>query len=89
MVSLGGKVGDVSVLVIRSPEDGETLVALDSTCPHAGCDVEWKQGDNMFACPCHGSKFQPDGAVANGPAESPLSALEAKIEADKVLVKAA
>jgi cytochrome b6-f complex iron-sulfur subunit len=48
--------------------------------------VEWK--DTEFACPCHGSTFNPDGTVANGPATDPLSPYEAKIEGDLVLIKA-
>ncbi|NET37157.1 MAG: Rieske (2Fe-2S) protein [Cyanothece sp. SIO1E1] len=77
------------LVVIRSLDDPETLVALDATCPHARCTAEWEQDNAVFACPCHGSKFGPDGSVVAGPATEPLASFEAaKIEGDLVLVKA-
>ena len=77
------------LLVIQDPQDGAALIALNSTCPHQKCKVDWKQEDGLFACPCHGSKFNPDGTVANGPADAPLGKFEVKTEGDKVLVKTA
>ena len=82
------KVGFIAgqVIVIRDPANAESVVALNSLCTHQGCTVEWK--DNMFACPCHGSTFNTDGSVADGPAEDPLGTYEAKIDGDLVLIKA-
>lgn len=74
------------VVVIRDPANPEGIVALNSMCTHQGCSVEWK--DDLLACPCHGSKFNPDGTVAEGPAAKPLGTYEAKVESDLVLVKA-
>lgn len=73
------------VIAIRNP-GGEGIIAVTSFCTHQGCSVEWNGADG-FACPCHGSKFNPDGSVAQGPAAEALKAFEAKIEADLVLVK--
>ncbi len=85
--SVSDTLNDIPVIVIRDPEDTEKLIALDATCTHQGCKVDWEAGDKSFACPCHGSKFQPDGAVKNGPAEKPLTVVEVKTDADSVLVK--
>lgn len=74
------------VIVIRDPANADGIIALNSMCTHQGCGVEWK--DNAFACPCHGSKFNTDGSVANGPATEPLAPYEAIIDGDLVLVKA-
>jgi cytochrome b6-f complex iron-sulfur subunit len=75
------------VIVIRDPSAADSLIALDSRCPHRGCAVEWQAADNQFLCPCHQSAFEPDGSVVAGPATTSLNAFEAKIEADQVLVK--
>jgi Rieske Fe-S protein len=55
-------------------EDG-TLVLLSPVCTHMGCYVRWNAADRTWDCPCHGSRFKPDGAVLSGPAESPLEKL--------------
>jgi Rieske Fe-S protein len=65
------RVGTQPVFVGR---DSEGLYAVTSTCTHAGCDVV-SQGSNTSAlliCPCHGSRFDRNGAVTQGPAELPL-----------------
>ena len=48
------------------------LHLFSAKCTHLGCTVAWNAGDGVFACPCHGSKFGPDGAVVNGPAARAL-----------------
>ncbi len=75
------------VVVIQDPADPEALIALSAKCTHAGCTVVWQE--DLFACPCHGSKFNPDGTVANGPADAPLAKYMAKVEGDSVMVSAA
>lgn len=73
------------IIVIRDPADASALIAVDSLCTHQGCTVAWEEG--IFACPCHGSSFNPDGSIASGPAAEPLPTYEAKIEGDQVLAK--
>jgi cytochrome b6-f complex iron-sulfur subunit len=74
------------VLVIGTSK-AKNLVAVNPTCTHAGCKVDWKAAENGFLCPCHKSAFAADGKVLQGPAAKPLATYAVKIEGDEVLVK--
>jgi nitrite reductase/ring-hydroxylating ferredoxin subunit len=52
-------------------EDG-TLDVVSSTCTHLGCQVKWNAAETSWDCPCHGSRFAPDGRVLQGPAVADL-----------------
>jgi cytochrome b6-f complex iron-sulfur subunit len=52
--------------------------ALSLVCPHLGCIVEVVPGG--FACPCHGSRFNSDGTLVQGPANKPLRNLQVSID---------
>ena len=49
-----------------------SLHRMSATCPHMGCIVHWNADAVTWDCPCHGSRFDPHGAVINGPANSDL-----------------
>jgi nitrite reductase/ring-hydroxylating ferredoxin subunit len=66
----GGTVFKEQKVVVTQPTKGE-FVGLSATCTHQGCTVAEVAGGTIN-CPCHGSKFNLDGSVANGPAASPL-----------------
>ena len=57
-----------SVAIIR---DAQGLFAISTVCTHLGCIV--KQAEDGFHCPCHGSRFAPDGSEVRGPAPKPLA----------------
>jgi Rieske Fe-S protein len=48
--------------------DDGTLVAVSPVCTHLGCQVNWNTAERSWDCPCHGSRFSPDGDVLQGPA---------------------
>jgi glycine/D-amino acid oxidase-like deaminating enzyme/nitrite reductase/ring-hydroxylating ferredoxin subunit len=59
-------------------EDG-AVTLLSPTCTHMGCQVRWNTADRTWDCPCHGSRFAPDGAVLAGPAGTPLEPVHAQV----------
>jgi len=73
------------VLVVRTSPTSN-LSAVNPTCTHAGCEVNWAAKSQKFVCPCHASEFGVDGKVLKGPASKPLKTYKAKIEGNSVLV---
>jgi Rieske Fe-S protein len=64
--------------------DDEGFGVLGAICTHLGCIVAAEP--DGFACPCHGSRFGPDGKVVRGPAPSPLAWYELSLAADGQIV---
>ncbi|SDN99987.1 FAD-dependent oxidoreductase [Alkalicoccus daliensis] len=56
-------------------EHGEITI-VDTTCTHMGCELSWNNGETSWDCPCHGSRFDVDGTVLEGPAVKPLTQLK-------------
>ncbi|WP_181186087.1 FAD-dependent oxidoreductase [Alkalicoccus urumqiensis] len=52
-------------------ENGD-LYMVNPECTHAGCEVQWNRVNTTWDCPCHGSCFDVEGNVLEGPAVKPL-----------------
>ena len=61
-------------------EDG-SIIERSAVCTHVGCIVHWNSFEKCWDCPCHGSQFQPDGTVLNGPALRPLTNVNSSADA--------
>lgn len=64
--------------VVVHDKDGFKVMSL--TCTHLGCMAESRNFG--FECPCHGSRYSPDGKVLKGPAGSDLPKLRIKKSED-------
>lgn len=62
-------------LAVYRDEHG-ALYCLSSICPHMGCTVSWNAAEKSWDCPCHGSRFDIEGKLLNGPAVSDLSPVD-------------
>ena len=66
--------GAAKIAVYRD-EEGQ-LHERSAVCTHLGCVVRWNSIERTWDCPCHGSRFQVDGHVVNGPAIRALAKTE-------------
>ena len=63
------QVASGAFLVARTSQDAFT--ALTAICTHEGCTVSGFE-NQVYVCPCHGSRFSTSGSVVQGPASSAL-----------------
>lgn len=57
-----------------------TVHEHSAVCPQLGCIVNWNGGEKTWDCPCHGSRFDCEGRVLNGPANRDLAPVQAHAE---------
>lgn len=85
--SVTGVVRGKDLVVVRDSSLPDAVLAVSPICTHAGCTVDWDRAQELFICPCHGGRFNPDGTVNAGPPPKPLTTFEAKIEGDQIMVR--
>ena len=56
----------LDIIVAKMPDGG--LVALWRICSHGACPLVWDPATEQAECDCHGSRFDTEGTVLNGPA---------------------
>lgn len=76
----------VFLVIADGPALADTVIS--SVCPHRQCVVDWDAEVQAFICPCHGSEFDRDGMVTNGPATTDLEAVVVTVTADEILLGA-
>jgi Rieske Fe-S protein len=72
-----------AVYVLPGPDNR----VLSSVCPHEGCEVSWRDDENVFSCPCHDSSFAADGSRIFGPARRGLDELPSRVAEGKLQVQ--
>lgn len=72
------------VFIVRAKEG--YFYAISAVCTHLGCIANWKSEDDIIACPCHGSKFDKEGKVIDGPAPRPLQRFAISVDEQGQLI---
>ncbi len=62
--------------------------ALSRTCTHQGCtvDLPGNGAPTILPCPCHGSRYNLDGTVAQGPAPRALQSWPVTLNGDTMTI---
>jgi nitrite reductase/ring-hydroxylating ferredoxin subunit len=78
----GAPSGLAKIVVTRTA--GDQFYAVDSTCAHNQCEVppasyNAASAQNEITCGCHGSRYQANGELLEGPAQRGLRAFSATL----------
>ncbi|MBI4462622.1 MAG: Rieske 2Fe-2S domain-containing protein [Acidobacteria bacterium] len=71
------------IWVVRN---AERLFVIYARCTHLGCTPDWKESENKFKCPCHGSGYDSEGINFEGPAPRPMDRAHVKLDATGQIV---
>src|SRR5713101_6906835 len=71
------------IWVVRNPE---RLFVIFARCTHLGCTPDWKQTEQKFKCPCHGSGYDSEGVNFEGPAPRPMDRAHLEVAPDGQIV---
>jgi cytochrome b6-f complex iron-sulfur subunit len=66
--------------------DSSSIYVIYANCTHLGCTPDWKEAENKFKCPCHGSGFDTEGINFEGPAPRPLARVNVELNAEGQIV---
>jgi cytochrome b6-f complex iron-sulfur subunit len=66
--------------------EAKGIYVLYAKCTHLGCTPVWRDSDNKFKCPCHGSGFTREGINYEGPAPRPLERCQVALADDGQLL---
>jgi cytochrome b6-f complex iron-sulfur subunit len=71
--AVGGAVlvQSVAGVFLLSRTSDAAFTAIEGVCTHEGCTITGSDGAD-YVCPCHGSRYNHNGQVVNGPAVSSL-----------------
>jgi Rieske Fe-S protein len=95
--TLGVDVGAVSAFAVGTwtllrdnnlivGRDAMGLFAYSARCPHQDCTVRPPEATGVTTCPCHGSRFDGNGRVVQGPASTELENFRVRVCAGRVRV---
>jgi Rieske Fe-S protein len=65
--------------ILLKKNDGN-FIALSMLCTHVCCQLTYDSNGNQLYCQCHGSLFDQNGNVVQGPAVTPLPSVQITID---------
>lgn len=89
LLNVGDFISDNGAIVVRiAAGNGVTsFTAFSNACPHAGYAVTYVKSNNTFNCALHGSNFNGDGSLKNGPATTGLGKKTVEVNGTTLTVK--
>lgn len=78
------KFGRFPIIVIRDLKGG--FHALNATCTHLDCIVQYKKDEDLVWCACHNGKYDLSGKNVSGPPPRPLDKYEVTLKGEDILV---
>jgi cytochrome b6-f complex iron-sulfur subunit len=64
----------------------DRVFVIYARCTHLGCTPDWKESENKFKCPCHGSGYDSEGVNFEGPAPRPMDRAHVELDAEGQIV---
>lgn len=78
------KFGRTPVILIRT-KDGE-FKAMEATCTHLDCLVQFKEDTQQIFCACHNGIYDIQGRNVSGPPPKPLKQYDVNIINDEIRI---
>ena len=66
--------------------EADQIFVIFARCTHLGCTPDWKQSEDKFKCPCHGSGYTPEGINFEGPAPRPMDRAHVELDAQGQII---
>lgn len=78
------RMGRKPILVFRQ-KNGD-VKALEATCTHLDCNVQFKSETEQIWCACHNGYYDTQGRNISGPPPRPLGQFPVVLKGDKIIV---
>lgn len=80
----GGYIYNQGIIIART--GANSFAAVSQACTHQGTTLIFQLSQNRFHCNNHGSNFNTNGTVINGPASSPLTVYKTQLNGNNLRV---
>src|SRR5690606_22928228 len=71
------------ICLYKTGEDQYTASLMK--CTHRGCELN--VGGGIYSCPCHGSEFNTNGTVLEGPADQDLKTFKTTSDNENIYIE--